>query len=79
MPKPIPPKPPPPTMGEMMRAARDRLGKSQAQIADELGVTQPLIAKWEGGRGSPRTEDVRRVAMAYGIKLELLIPEAKAF
>lgn len=78
MAKPIRPPEPPPTTGEIMRAARDRLGKSQAQIADELGVTQPLIAKWEAGRSSPRTEDVRRVAAVYGIKPDLLIPPTKA-
>jgi transcriptional regulator with XRE-family HTH domain len=61
-----------------MRAARERAGKSQAQIADELGVTQPLIFKWEHDRSHPRTEDVRRVARVYGIKPDLLIPAVKS-
>lgn len=65
---------------ELMRAARERADKTQAQIADELGVTQPLIAKWEKGDGLPKTEDVRRVARAYGLKPEQILPaeEAKA-
>lgn len=69
---------PGPTPGSIMKTARERAGKSQAQIAAELGVTQPLIFKWEHDISHPRTEDVRRVAKAYGIRLDLLIPEAKS-
>lgn len=65
---------------EVMRAAREKAGKTQQEIADEVGVTQPLIHKWESGDGFPRTEDIRRVAKAYGVKPDQLIPadEAKA-
>lgn len=65
---------------ELMRDARKRLDKTQTQIAEEIGVPQPLISRWESGDGFPRTEDVRRVAKAYGLKPEQLLPatEAKA-
>lgn len=66
------------TPGAIMQAARKRAKKSQADIAAELGVTQPLIVKWERDRSRPRTEDVRRVAKVYGIKPDLLIPAAKS-
>ena len=63
------------TPAECMRAARDKAGKTQADIAHELGVTQPLIAKWEAGDALPRTEDVRKVAKAYGLKPEQILPQ----
>jgi transcriptional regulator with XRE-family HTH domain len=65
---------------DLMREARKRLDKTQSQIADELGLPQPLISRWETGDAFPRTEDVRRVAKAYGLKPEQLLPrdEAKA-
>lgn len=62
------------TPAELMRAAREKAEKTQSQLADELGVTQPLIAKWEAGKAFPKTEDIRRVADAYGLKPEQLLP-----
>ncbi len=52
---------------DLMREARERAKKTQAQIADELGVTQPAVHKWESGDGVPRNEDLRRVAAVYGL------------
>lgn len=63
---------------ELMKAARERQGKTQSQIAAELGVTQPLIAKWEAGDGLPQTKDIRNVARVYRLRPEQLLPEAKA-
>lgn len=65
-------------VGEVMRAAREKLGKTQAQMATDLEVTQPLIARWEAGNAYPRTEDVRRVAAAYRLKPDQLLPERAA-
>ena len=61
-----------------MKAARDKLELTQAEMAGRLGVTQPLIARWESGDAYPRTEDIRRVADAYGVKPEQLLPEIAA-
>lgn len=66
--------------GDLMRAIREKADKTQEQMAAELGWTQPYIAKLESGRAFVRTEDLRRVAAAYGLRPEQLIPttEAKA-
>lgn len=66
------------TPGEVLKTAREKLDKTQAQMAELLGVTQPLIARWESGDAYPRTEDVRRVAKVYGVKPDLLLPEIAA-
>lgn len=60
-----------------LRKARDRIGKTQAQIAEEVDVSQPAVQKWESGAALPRTVDVRAVAAAYGVKPELLLPAAE--
>ena len=66
-------------VGDRLKRARKRKGKTQLEMATELGVTQPLIAKWEDGRGLPVTDDLRRVAAAYGLRPEQLLPSvAKA-
>jgi transcriptional regulator with XRE-family HTH domain len=63
---------------ELMRAARLLAGKSQYEIATELGVAQALVSKWETGKGWPSTKNIRRVAKAYGLLPEQLLPRAAA-
>ncbi|KKM01487.1 hypothetical protein LCGC14_1134490 [marine sediment metagenome] len=38
---------------ERIKALRDRLGFTQQQLADGIGVTQPSVAQWETGRSQP--------------------------
>lgn len=65
-------------VGQRMREARKRRGKSQEQTAKELECTQPTVAAWESGRTLPRVEDLRRVARTYGMRpLDLIPTEAK--
>lgn len=66
------------TVGERMKAARERLGKTQLQVAEELGKKQPTVHAWESGQTLPRTEEVRAVAKVYGLKPEQLLPEIAA-
>ena len=49
-----------------LRDARDKLKKSQADVAKELGLTQAAVSHWEAG-GSPRPDWWDRIAKAYGI------------
>ncbi len=62
------------TIGEELRKARAKLGKTQLQIATELGKSQPSVQQWESDATLPRTEDVRAVAKAYGLDPEQLLP-----
>jgi transcriptional regulator with XRE-family HTH domain len=63
---------------ELMKAARKKAGKTQSDIATELGFTQAQISKWEAGDGFPATLDVRRVARVYGLRPEQLLPADEA-
>jgi transcriptional regulator with XRE-family HTH domain len=62
------------TTAERMRKARRAQKKRQRDIAEEVGRTQPTVAAWESGRAFPRLEELRRVARAYGLRPEFLIP-----
>ncbi len=64
------------TVGERLQAARKRLRKTQSDIADELNCTQPTVHSWESDENLPRTKEIRAVAEAYGLRPELLLPEA---
>ena len=39
------------SVGRAVRARRDELGISQATLASQLGISQPMLVKLEQGRG----------------------------
>lgn len=38
---------------EEIRAIRQRLGVSQSELAERMGLTRDAVANWENGRNSP--------------------------
>ena len=66
--------PTPEQVAQSLREARAKSRKTQAQIAEECGVTQPVVHLWESGERLPKTADVRTVAKAYGLRPEQLLP-----
>jgi len=42
-----------------VRALRERLGMTQRQLADELGVRQQTVSEWETGAYQPRGASAR--------------------
>lgn len=68
----------PSTPGEAMRASRAASKLTQADIAAEVEVTQPLIARWEADKASPPTHLVRKVARVYKLKPEQILPAEDA-
>jgi transcriptional regulator with XRE-family HTH domain len=59
----------------MLRIAeqRERAGKTQAQLAEAMGVTPAAVAHWERGRRVPSIAVLQRIADALGCKLVKLI------
>lgn len=50
---------PPQWDAERVRALRERLGLTQRQLADELGVRQQTVSEWETGIYRPRGASAR--------------------
>ena len=44
---------------ESVRALRERLGLTQRELADELGVRQQTVSEWETGMYRPRGASAR--------------------
>lgn len=71
------------TVGERLRKARSELRnrdgspKRQADIADELGLTQSAVASWETDETTPEASRVRDVARVYGVDPVDLLPVPK--
>jgi transcriptional regulator with XRE-family HTH domain len=59
----------------LTREARRRAGLSQIELARRLGVSQPVVARWEADTGSITLENLARVLAACRFALEMrLVP-----
>lgn len=63
----------PNTFAMRLRSLREIAGLSQAQLADEVGVSQAAIGQWERGEFMPRRRNVIALAKALGADVELLL------
>ena len=61
-------------VGQRIRAAREEVGLTQLQLADRMGVSQPVIAALEGGRGNPTIGQLAAVADALRVGLDVEFP-----
>lgn len=52
-------------------------GLSQAQLAQRLGVSQPLVARTEKGEHMVSEETIRRWAEALGLDVQLVLVRSK--
>lgn len=59
-----------------MRAARQRAGLTQDQLAARMGCTQSAVSDLEGGRTRPLYQTVARNAAALGGEVTLALPGA---
>lgn len=53
--------------GERLRAIREGLGFTQAEVADRIGVSRETVTKWERGVSMPRTRRLEDVYKALGV------------
>lgn len=62
----------------VVRGMREQAGLTQAQLANLVGVSQPMIARLERGldQRTPRWETLRKIALALGKQLKLSFVEA---
>jgi len=56
----------------LLKAWREYLGLTQAEVAKLAGMSQPAYAKLEKPDANPRTATLRKLAKALGISLEHL-------
>ena len=50
------------TLGRRIAAQRQRLGLSQAELAQRVGVTRETMASWESGQSEPRSNRLMTLA-----------------
>ncbi len=57
----------------MLREVRRKRGLTQGQLAERLGETQSSVSKWERGEHRLNIIELRRVCLAMGVPLVLLV------
>ncbi|MHA6801847.1 helix-turn-helix domain-containing protein [Salinifilum ghardaiensis] len=58
-------------LGERVREMRERLGRTQAELAEEADMTQPAVARFEAGGTVPTIPVLERLARALGAELDV--------
>ncbi len=66
--------------GQLIREARRRAGLPQRQVAERLGTTQSVVARWEADVTAPTFDTVVRALRACGFELDVhLVPHEDGF
>ena len=55
--------------GEVIKALREKRNITQAELAEQIGVTDKAVSKWETGRGLPDITLVEPIAEALGLSV----------
>ena len=52
---------------------RKKMGLSQEELADKLGLSRQAVSKWERAEASPDTDNLICLAKLYGVSLDTLL------
>lgn len=63
------------TIGQKLRAARDRAGLTQESAAEALGVSRQTLSSWENDRSYPDIAATITLSGLYGLTLDELLKE----
>ena len=63
------------TLSEKIYYYRKKLGKSQEELAEALGVSRQAVSKWETGESEPELAKLRALAAAFSITVDALLSE----
>ncbi len=61
------------SFGGFVSKNRKKLGMTQEQLADKVGVSKSAIAKWETDGGLPDRDNLKRLADCLNMTAELLL------
>lgn len=61
-------------IGKRIKSARQKVGMSQEELAQTIGVTKSTISKYEKGAREPRYDQLQRIAAALGTSISNLLP-----
>jgi transcriptional regulator with XRE-family HTH domain len=61
------------TFGDMVRTERIKSGLTQAEVAEQIGVTQSVFAQYETAAKAPNVYLAAKIADLFGVSLDYLM------
>ena len=61
------------TMGMMIASKRKELGMTQLELAEQMGVTDKAVSKWERDLSYPDVNTIPRLAEIFGMSVDELM------
>ena len=65
-------------VGQNIKMHRERLGISQAELAERLGVSQQAVDKWENSGIIPRNKPIEKMLVLFNVSRNELFGEDKS-
>ena len=65
------------TLGKRIAAARKRLGMTQDQLAEQLGITAQAVSKWENDLSCPDITILPKLADIFDLTIDELLGRAR--
>ena len=62
-------------IGPTIKAARQALGLTLAELGNALGVTRQYVYAWEAGRRNPGPKHLAKLADVLGLQVTDLLPQ----
>lgn len=59
--------------GDRLKQLRENAELSQEELADELGISEPQIWRYEKGESSPRADILTRLATFFGVSADYIL------
>lgn len=59
--------------GQLLRALRQEKGVTQEQLAEQMGVSNRSVSRWENGANMPDLDLLIELAKYYGVSLEEIL------
>ncbi len=60
------------TLGARIQAHRRRMGLSQEQLAERLGVSRQAVSKWELDESLPELDKALALCRVFGVSADML-------
>ena len=57
------------TVGKFIAEQRKQLSLTQKQFAEQLGVTDKAVSRWETGKGYPDIETIEEIAKIFNVTI----------
>jgi len=61
------------SLGKRIRTAREISGKTQEQVAEQIGVSRTAVSRWELGEIEPNIQNLLSLAKALNVSTDFLL------